>query len=343
MILVSGAPTALAAPFPAVEVETRSVGIEQSPWYPMVRQVALYHSEALVRVAAWQALRSDEGEPALRRFVASGFREARERAQQNAARNRDFAQRVANTYSPQFSPRVHAAAQQALKGTDADRERFARTGFAEAKALDDAAREADEQHRQVIAQAERDFVRLLAQSDPGEQVRLAAQHAIRPGATDADVRAFYATGWMAAAAVDVEIFRLRSQDAGVRFLAVIPGLVADAQEAEREALAAGDAAAEQARAVAARAWATSREKAEAARKAWEDEQRLCAEQARYWQTVIDRANTEAGPVWSAIASGAKKNRDNWTGENTFAGDQSRQWADVWGQSQAGYDRMTKRP
>jgi hypothetical protein len=232
--------------------------IEDSIYYVIVRQNALYHPEALVRVAAWQALRSDEGEPALRVFVVSGFAEARQRASQNNARYRDFAQRVANTYSAAFSPRVNAAANRALRGTDTDREYFARTGFAEAKALDDAAREVDEQHKQQILDADRAFVRLLAEADPGEQVRLAAQYALRNGGTDGDLRAFFASEWMAAAAVDLEIWRMRTQEAGVRFYALIPQLIANAQDAEREALAASGAAAEQARAVAARAWATTR-------------------------------------------------------------------------------------
>ncbi|WP_235783515.1 hypothetical protein [Amycolatopsis orientalis] len=252
-------------------------------------------------------------------------------------------QRVLATYTAAYSPRVHAAAKQASQGSDADRDRFVRTGFAEAKALDTAAREADEQHRQVIAQAEREYVRLLAESDPGEQVRLAALHALRPGSTDTDIREFYATGWMAAAALDVEIFRLRTQDAGIRYHAVIPRLVADAEAAEMEARNAGEAAAEQARMVAARAWATTREKAEEARQAWEAERQLCLEQARYWQTVKDRAAAETDPVWAAIASGAEKQRGGWTTETAFAGDEATRWQGAREQAQQGYDRMTTRP
>ncbi|OXM43404.1 hypothetical protein [Amycolatopsis alba] len=325
------------------EGQVRVAGVEQSPWYPMVRQIALYHGETLVRASAWQAIWSEEGESALQQFVLSGFREARERAQQNSARNRDFVQRVLSTYTAAYSPRVHAAAKQASLGSDADRDRFVRTGFAEAKALDTAARESDEQHRQVIAQAERDYVRLLAESDPGEQVRLAAQHALRPGSTDADIREFYATGWMAAAALDVEIFRLRTQDAGIRYHAVIPRLVADAEAAEFEARNAGEAAAEQARLVAARAWATTREKAEEARQAWEVERLLCLQQALYWQTVKDRAAVETDPAWAAIASGAEKQRGGWTTETTFAGDEATRWDGTREQAQQGYDRMTTRP
>ncbi|WP_409463271.1 hypothetical protein [Amycolatopsis sp. GA6-003] len=292
-------------------------------------------------MAAWNAIRSPDGEAALKAFVLTGFAEARQRSQQNAARNRDFAQRVLVSYSAAYSPRVHEAADRALRGTDADREAFARTGFAAARARDTQDREADEAHRQVIAQAERDFVASLAQHDPGEQVRLAAQHALREGSTDADIREFYATDWAAAAELDIEFFRQRSQEAGARYYALIPGLLADAQEAEKEALAASGAAAEQARAVAARSWATTKEKADAARSVWDAEQRQCAEQARYWQSIVDRYSGETDPIWVAVAASAKKNHSAWTGEDSFATGQTLHWTDVSGQAQAGYDRMSK--
>jgi hypothetical protein len=340
-LLISGISTNVATANGLTDAPgARVSAIEDSAFYPIVRQNAVYHPEALVRVAAWQVLRSDEGEPALRAFILTGFAEARGRASQNNARNRDFAQRIANTYSVAFSPRVNAGAQAALRGNDTDREYFARTGFAALKALDEAAREADEQHKQQILQADRDFVRLLAEADPGEQVRLAAQYALRDGGTDTHLRAFFASEWMAAAAVDIAIFRLRSQEAGIRYYAVIPQLIADAADAEREAELASGAAAEQARAVAARAWATTKEKADAARKAWEDEAQACAEQAQYWRTVIERANANSDPVWAAIATAANKNRGSWTAEGTFAGDQKTHWSDVEKQAQDGYDRMT---
>ncbi|MFD6071994.1 MULTISPECIES: hypothetical protein [Amycolatopsis] len=315
-------------------------GIENSIYYPIVRQNALYHSEDLVRVAAWQALRSDEGEPALRAFVRTGFFEARKRAEGYHARNKEFARRVMTNYSAQYSPNVHAEATAAYKGSSAQQEQFFRTGFAAAKALDDAAREADEQHKQQILDQDRAFVRLLAEFDPGEQVRLAAQHALRAGGTDSHLRAFFASEWMAAAATDVEVYRIRTQEAGVRFYALIPQLIADAEEAEREALAAEGAAAEQARAVAARAWATTREKADEARAVWESEALACAEQARYWRTVIDRANASVDPVWAMIATRADKNRAGWAADGTFADGQTQYWASVEKHAKEHRDQMS---
>ncbi|MFF0148709.1 short repeat uncharacterized protein predicted to be involved in signal transduction [Amycolatopsis sulphurea] len=285
-------------------------------------------------------MRTPDGEAALKAFVLTGFSGAQQRALQNVARNRDFAQRVLASFSAAYSPRVHEAADRALRGTDADREAFARTGFAEARTLDMRDREADEAHRQVIAQAERDFVVSLAQKDPGEQVRLAAQHALRQGSTDADIREFYATGWMAAAELDIEFFRQHSQEAGMRYLALIPGLIADAQEAEKEALAAGGAAAAQARAVAARAWTRAKDEADAARIAWETEQLRCVEQARYWQSVVDRYSGKTDPIWVSITGAADKNRTVWTGEDAFASGQSGHWAEVSSRAQAGVDRMS---
>ncbi|MCE7002455.1 hypothetical protein LWC34_06365 [Kibdelosporangium philippinense] len=294
----------------------------------------------IVKAAAWQAIRSADGEAALRRFVTTGLREAKQLSERNDARYMDFAQRVVKNYSPQFSPLVHAKAQEAVKGKPADREHFARFGFAEAKALDDAAREADEQHKQQILEADRDFVRLLAQLDPGEQVRLAAQHAMRHGGVEADLRAFFASEWMAAAGLDLDIHRMRTIEAGAEFHAVIQQLIVDANEAEHEALQTSGAAAELARAVAARAWATTKEKADAARQAWEDEARACAEQAQYWRTIVERAQQNSDPVWAAIATTADKNRGTWTAEGTLAGSENQYFIGVENDAHDGYIRMT---
>ncbi|SDW78549.1 Short repeat-containing protein of unknown function [Amycolatopsis xylanica] len=279
-------------------------------------------------------------EAVLREFVLRGFAKARQRANEFNARNRDFAQRVYDTYSAAYSPLVHATAGNVLKGSSADWDWFVRTGFAEAKAQDNAAREADEQHKQQIAQADRDFVRLLSTADPGEQVRQAAEYALRNGGLDADIREFFASGWMAAAGLDVELFRLRTQDAGMYLHATISQLIIDAQEAEKVALESSGEAAVKARAVAAGAWADTKQKADAATKSWDDERKLCLEQARYWQTVLERAGTQADPVWQSIGAAADKQRGTWTTESAFAEGQAQHWGGVSTDAQAGYDRMT---
>ncbi|MFC0107634.1 hypothetical protein [Kibdelosporangium aridum] len=340
-VLISGVGTNVAAANGLAAAEIASVsGIESSPYYRIVRTTALIHSQELVRASAWRALRSADGDAALLRYILTGMNEAKQLAEKQEARNLDFARRIAKTYTAQFSPRVHAAALEAIDKGPAVQEHFARVGFAEAKALDDAGREADEQHKQQILEVDRDFVRLLAQLDPGEQVRLAAQYALRNGGTDVDLRVFFATDWMAAAALDIDLHRMRTLEAGVKFHAVIQQLVRDAKDAEREALAASGAAAELARAVAARAWATTKERADAARQAWEDEAAACAEQARYWRTVIERAQSSSDPVWAAIAATADKNRGAWTGDGTLAGGEQQYWAGVENEAHEGYLRMT---
>jgi hypothetical protein len=339
--VISGVGTNIAAANGLTASDVARVsGIEDSVFYPIVRGNALYHSEGIVRASAWQALRWADGDAALLGWIRTGLPEAKRLASQNNARNKDFAERVVKYYPAQSSPRVNAKAKLVLTLGDADREHFARIGFAEAKALDDAAREADEQHKQQILEADREFVRTLAQTDPGEQVRVAARHALRFGGQDTDHRAFFASEWMAAAASDVDLHRTRSLEAGAWLHAAVAQLLVDAKEAEREALAAEGAAAEQARAVAARAWATTKEKADEARRAWEDEAAACADQARYWRTVIERALASSDPVWAAIATKADKNLGLWTGEGSFADGQTRHWADVEKQAQDGHDRMT---
>lgn len=339
--LISGVGTNVAAANGLAAAEIASVsGIESSPYYRIVRTTALIHSQELVRASAWRALRSADGDAALLRYILTGLNEAKRLAEKQEARNKDFAHRIAKVYTAQFSPRVHAAALEAIEKGPVVQEHFARVGFAEAKALDDAAREADEQHKQQILEVDRDFVRLLAQLDPGQHVRLAAQHAMRNGGTEADLRVFFASDWMAAAALDIDLYRMRTLEAGVQFHAVIQQLVRDAKDAEREALAASGTAAEIARAVAARAWATTKEKAEVARQAWEDEAAACAEQARYWRTVIERAQSGSDPVWAAIAATADKNRGAWTGDGTVADGERLHWVNVEKEADEGHARMT---
>ena len=57
-------------------------------------------------------------------------------------------------------------------------------------------------------------------------------------------------------------------------------------------------------------------------QAWADEEKLCADQARYWQTIVDRYQGQTDPLLTAIAATADKNRSAWTVEDSFAGGQA---------------------
>ncbi|MFJ9080244.1 hypothetical protein ACIRO3_34155 [Streptomyces sp. NPDC102278] len=59
---------------------------------------------------------------------------------------------------------------------------------------------------------QRDFVRSLAATDPGVEVRVPARWAVRPGATDADVSEFFGHGRSGGATLGLEGYRLRVTD-----------------------------------------------------------------------------------------------------------------------------------
>ncbi|GGM57701.1 hypothetical protein GCM10012275_31140 [Longimycelium tulufanense] len=190
-----------------------------------------------------RALISPNGEAALVRFLNTEFPYAKKLAEQQKARNADFARRVSETHTAEFAPEVHAAAQRAVNGTDADRERFARTGYAEAKERDRWAREASGEQTRALTEDDRNYVRKLAEHAPGVQVRAAATWAVRPAAVENDLVEFFAYDWASAARLDLEGHRMRMADNEVGWRATVERLIGEAKAAEKAASeTAGEAA-----------------------------------------------------------------------------------------------------
>ncbi|MCD9904354.1 hypothetical protein LUR56_38535 [Streptomyces sp. MT29] len=179
-----------------------------------VRRIALSGLPAELRTSAWNALRSTRGDAAIAEWLApgGGYDLAKQRLRDTRTRNRQFCERVVATHPASFAPATRAGAEKALKGTDADRAAFVRSGYAQAQAKDRGAREAAGTEQQAVRAKDREFVATLAAHDPGEQVRVAAQWALRTGAGDEDVREFYGFGWVSGGALDLEGHRLRTAE-----------------------------------------------------------------------------------------------------------------------------------
>lgn len=283
---------------------------------------------AELRTSAWNALRSTRGDAAIAEWLApgGGYDAAKQRLRDARSRNRAFCERVVLTHPVSFSPQVRAAAQRALAGTDADRAAFVGTGYAEAQARDRAAREADTEHQSQVAERDRAFVKVLSESDPGEQVRVAAQWALRAGSTDADVVEFFGYGWATGAALDVEAYRLRVSDAEVRRHHVLSLLIAQAVVAEEALRTAADVAL--ARAEAERAWQAVADHAESAYKAWLAEQEAARAQAENWQSIARLARESADDIWKAITASAETRQDDWAKAQTEADETAAFWKDM---------------
>ncbi|MEU4205742.1 ALF repeat-containing protein [Streptomyces sp. NPDC026294] len=283
---------------------------------------------AEIRASAWNALRSTRGDAAIAEWLApgGGYDAAKQRVRDARSRNRAFCERVVSTHPAGFSPEVRSAAERALKGTDADRAAFVKTGYAEAQQRDRVQRDADARHRLEVGERHRAFVRSLAEADPGEQVRVAAQWALRPGSVDADVAEFYGYGWATGAALDVEAYRLRVADTEVRRHHVLSMLIARAVAAEEALKSSADAA--KARAEAEQAWQAVSGHADGAHTAWLDEQRAAGAQAESWQSIARLAKEGADAIWEKIAAPAEARQGDWAQERTEAAATAAFWKDM---------------
>ncbi|GGY10790.1 hypothetical protein GCM10010384_14710 [Streptomyces djakartensis] len=283
---------------------------------------------AEIRTSAWNALRSTRGDAAIAEWLApgGGYDAAKQRLRDARSRNRAFCERVVSTHPVAFSPEVRSAAERALKGTDADRAAFVKTGYAEAQQRDRVMREADAQRRLEVAAKDRAFVRAVADGDPGEQVRVAAQWALRPGSTDADVAEFFGYGWATGAALDVEAYRLRVADGEVRRQHALSLLVARAVAAEEALKSSADAA--KARAEAELAWRAVADHADGAQKAWLAEQEAARAQAESWQNIARLSKESADAIWEKISAPAEARQSDWAAEQAEAALTAAFWKDM---------------
>ncbi|MGW8329874.1 ALF repeat-containing protein [Streptomyces sp. NPDC055897] len=304
-----------------------------------VHSIATSKLPAELRVSAWNALRNSRGDEAIAEWMApgGGYAYTKQRLKDSRVQNRSFCERVVATHTAEFSPAVRAAAQKALKGTDADRAAFVKTGYAEAQKRDRATREADAQHKLEVADGDREFVRALAGQALGEQVRAAAQWALRPGATDADIAEFYSYGWATGGALDLEAYRLHVSDTETARRAGLSQLIAMAAAAEESIKGAADAA--RARAEAEAAWKAVSEHADAAQKAWLAEQAATAAQAENWRNIAKTAKESVNGLWKGITDSAEANQTSWTEEQAAAAESASFWKDMFQQARTAENRV----
>lgn len=293
-----------------------------------------------VRTDAWVALMSDAGNEAIAAFLASGLADAIARASETGAMNRDFVVRVLDAYPAKFAPEVHAAAERALAGTDSERDLFVREGFAAAEQRDRRAREADGSQARALVEADRKFVRNLSLADPGAQVRAAAAWALRPGSGDEDLVEFFSYGWAHAALLDLEVSRLRGVEEQARWRVAARRLAADADAAERAALATSGAAAREARATAVKAWRAAADGTAAPKASLVEAQQVAQREADNWHAIAAAAASASGPNWQAMAGPAARTEAEWAADRQQASEQLQFWDSLLRQALEGESRMS---
>jgi hypothetical protein len=293
-----------------------------------------------VRSAARSALLSSTGDAAIATFLNTGYDAAIVRAEQTRTRNVDFTTRMVATHPAQYYPRVNAAGNRALAGTDAQLDEFVRTGYAAALELDRSDIDDDNEQAAEIRQEDRDFVVRLSVDDPGAQVRAWAVRAVAPGTTDADVVEFFQYGWVSASGLDMQKHRTRIADEDRRWRVQSRRLVAEAEAAEKAARETAGEAQVQARAAAARAWAAVGAQTGPARVAWADAEQVALHQADTWLAVSQAAGTATSSNWLAIAGAAPATRTEWLTEQENAAAQAASWIALYQQALAAETAMS---
>ncbi len=282
-----------------------------------------------VRAAAMSAVNSPRGDIAINEFIPAGWCAAIEMANDDAAMNDHIIKRVLATHSQASSPKVWAAATEAARSSDpAVKDAFVRHGLEQARAADQRARDEDGTYAATLRQFDRDYVVKLSTTAQGEQVRIAAAWAVRPGSTDSDIVEFYTYAWARFAKLDLEQFRLTTVEQEVRRVHARDRLK---QTAEKAAKAAKDASGEAQKALkaqAADAWAAVAADAAPHVSTWQQAYDAAESQYKFWQGVYAQALRQPGPSWKAVIAPARANRQGWKDETDFASKEMVDWKDV---------------
>ncbi|MGZ9929520.1 hypothetical protein ACXNSR_06450 [Streptomyces sp. NC-S4] len=333
-------PASVPAPDPGPEGSQAALAAAAAGAREQVQGIALSGLPAELRSSAWNALRSTRGDAAIADWLApgGGYDLAKQRLKDARTRNRMFCERVLRTHPADLAPQTRGAVERALKGSDADRAAFVKTGYAQAQQIDRMAREAAAGEQRAVLDRDREFVRSLAEHDPGEQVRAAAQWALRPGATDEDVREFYGFGWVNGGALDLEGHRMRTTDSEALRHRELTLLLKAAAEAEEALRGASDTAV--ARAGAERAWQAVAVHARGAHTAWVAERERAGQQADSWKNIQALAKGAAEELWQRIADPAGENHGSWTREAQEATGSAAFWQDILQRARDGESRVT---
>ncbi|WP_244945329.1 hypothetical protein [Couchioplanes caeruleus] len=310
---------------PTVVLAASDVGSAADDRYrALVRRLWLNDPRWEVRSAARSALVSDLPN-AIKAFLApgGGYESARTRAAKNAARNDLIISRAIATSTPATSPHVNMTAKRAQHGTLDEKDRYVRTGLAEAQALD--AKRAPVVQAKKQAELDRQYVADLAVNASGAWVKAAAQRTVKLG-TDNDIAEFFKYSWASAADCDIQAYRLAVAEQQVRFRHEIDQLVTAAEEAQQAYNGASGAAKEKAAEEARTAWNTAAEVAADAKQKWHANEQLAAGQAQAWSKVREFATAATTQQdWPGIAQRATITGQAWTDELALAQEQTREW------------------
>lgn len=281
-----------------------------------------------VRAAAITAINSPRGEVAVREFIPTGWCQATERAEKDAAMNDHIIARVLATHAYETSPWVWSAADAAKTASPPEKEYFVRFGLEEARAADQRARDQHGAHAAALKAFDRNYVAQMRDTAQGEQVRIAAAYALRDGATDSDIVEFYTYAWASFGKLDIERFQLTTADQEMRWFAAVDRLTKSAREAQAAAEAASGEAQRALRLQAADAWGQVAAAAVPSVSGWKAAKQTADAQAQQWGAIYQLALRQTGPPWKAMSKPARANRDAWERDSRNARDRAADWERV---------------
>ncbi|MEV6241258.1 hypothetical protein [Lentzea sp. NPDC051838] len=302
---------------------------EQSKVYrDRVLRIGTIDSRPEVRSAAWAALTSSRGTVAVKEFLTTGVYAARQKAVDNARRNKDYIIRVNRSAVPNSAVANSSSRMLDASTTDEQRVKYVQTGLAEAQELDRVNNNRDQEKFAEQAQADRDYVTQLAAHDPGPQVRDAASRAVAAG-TDYDIGLFFKYHWASAAALDQEAFRRFVADQDAIWLVRINVLIEAAQAAEKAERESSGEFARKARLEAIGHWRTIQTESNGSSVNWEGERDNADAQATSWAAIVAHARAAAtGQDWASVITRGTDAGKAWSDHADWAVAQASAWKSI---------------
>ncbi|MEU0879279.1 hypothetical protein ABZ345_11825 [Lentzea sp. NPDC005914] len=286
------------------------------------RRVAFENPVPEVSAEAWNALLSNRGDAAINDFFSTGWAEALKRAAKRIELNNWYVNDIFKYAIP--GSHVYRATENALLGTDNDRDLFVRLGYDEAKERDRADDNKRDERLARLSKEDRDFVTQLANNDPGIQVKAAAQRAIT--GSDTSISLFFKYHWAIGAKLDDERFRRETHERNQDFLRTIEALQRSALAAEAAEREASGEFARKHRQDAITNWEAADEAARKNSVDWLAEQAKADAQAAAWHRIAELARTAPSEQdWDEVLRRAGEGNTSWADEAAEAV----RWADTW--------------
>lgn len=290
----------------------------------LVRRVALGDPVPEVSAEAWNAVLSNRGDEAINEFLVKGgtWDKAKERAKQRIDLNTWLTNDIARFAIP--GSHVFRAADNAVRGTDNQRDEFIRVGHDEAKERDRVDNNKRDERLARIAKEDRDYVIYLADNDPGIQVKVSARRALE--GDDTSIGLFFKYYWAIGARLDDERFRRETHERNQDFLRNVESLQRAALAAEAAEREASGELARKHRQDAIDNWEAADEAARKSSVDWLAEQANADAQADAWRRVAEHARTALSDQdWDEVIRRAGEGNTSWQDE----AEEALRWATSW--------------